>query len=190
MSQLVNTNPADLDLDIPGITFREGTAEDVHLFPQFFKWKSAADAHKRMIDSGDVMALAFDGDRPIGIYLASIWQDNVNPHESDFKAIRRLFDIMVGEDAISHGLFVLPDCRQRGVGAQLSFELSKALAKHGCKQVYSVINIKNEASVRTHQKIGRQTIANVSSTQIFNFKIIRPQSTSAENINRAKATSR
>lgn len=171
LSQSVASNPQPSM--VSGITFRKGTSEDLQHFPELFKWESTRNTHEMMVEKGDIFVVAFDGDRLIGIYLASMWNADVIPHESDFKAIACRFDLVSGADAISHGLFVSPDYRERGIGAQLGIHLSNVLAEYACQRVFSVVDVTNHASVRTHQKIGRDVATEMISTQILNLCFIR-----------------
>lgn len=63
-----------------------------------------------------------------------------------------------GSAAYQHDLYVEPDARRRGLGARLVNSLLGVLFARGVKEVFTEIDVTNEASIQLHLQEGYQIV--------------------------------
>jgi aminoglycoside 6'-N-acetyltransferase I len=89
--------------------------------------------------------LAYDGKKTIGMAQCSIRREYVEGADSGGAG---------SKVAYLEGIFVLPECRRRGVASELVAECETWGAAMGCTEFASDCKLGNEESYRFHTKIG------------------------------------
>jgi ribosomal protein S18 acetylase RimI-like enzyme len=171
-SQPVPEEPVTKSPRVP-ITFRLATEADIPLYEQIHKWPSILREDARMIRRGDLAMLALDGDRLVGQQMAGIWTETRKSAQVIGTALAHAFPIVPHEDAYLDKLWVSPDYRGKNIATPLGLHLLNALHERGVRRIYTVVPVKNIASLWTSWSIGSQVIGEMAVYQIANWLYIR-----------------
>lgn len=163
----------DMEAPVNGITYGLASPADISNYHQLFKYPSNINDHKRMFEAGDVTMLAFDGERLVGIVLASIWQDGIRPTETDFVVLNRALTLNTGKDALIHRLLVMPDYQGRGIGVELVNRVAHLMGDKSVQQTYCVVNTDNLEAINVFTQIGFEAMYDMTSIQFLNLQHIR-----------------
>jgi len=155
------------------LTFRLATEQDIPLFEQIYEWPSILREHAKMIRNGNLAILALDGDRLVGLEMASIWTESWSAAQSIDMIVARCFSVVPHEDAYLEALYVAPEYRGKGVATSLGLHLLHALHERGIKRVFTVVSVKNIASLRTSWSIGGQIAGEMTVYQVANWLYVR-----------------
>lgn len=175
LSQTITLPLPEFKPQIP-VTFRVATPDDMPLIETLYSHPSVVEAHWRMIERGDQMVMALDGERLIGMQLATPyfdgWQKSSVPHEHAYLAIAQMLPV-TSSDAYIHGLYIDPEYRGLKIATPLVvFNMAK-LYERGIRRVFNTIITDNEPSLHTSYRVGRRPIAMFTSIQGLQWVYMR-----------------
>jgi len=109
-------------------------------------------------DKNQILFLAFDGDKPVGVSHGSLRREYVNGANDGLKGYLE-------------AIYVLPEYHRNGIGAELVKILERWAGLNGCCEMASDCLLHNTNSYNFHLRIGfKETERN-----IFFLKAIKPQ---------------